>query len=535
MASKHLEHEIKFDVADDVDVPDLRALPGVHEVRSETVELEARYVDTPDLALLRSRTTLRRRRGGHDEGWHLKRPVSADGTLRSELSAPLGSAATAPAALRRQVHVVLRGRRLVPVATLTTRRTYHRLVADDGRVLAEVCDDIVHGRVGDDVQRNGVAVGRGSQRTGLPAEESAGAPANEGHLIEQEWREWEVELVEGGQDLLDAAAKLLVAAGAVPAGRPSKVGRVLAEFIADAPTARSSRLGRRRAGTVVWEHLAAQVAALHSNDPLVRSEEPDAVHDMRVAVRRLRSALKTFRPLVDRDVTEPLRVELKELGRVLGEARDAEVVRDRLHAEVAGLDVDLVVGPVEARLEDLDGAYRAAYRAVVRSLDTKRYTRLLDALDQLLESPPWTAQARRRAEDVLPRQVRAAHRDVDRAVARAKKTTGSARDLALHDARKAAKGARYAGEAVASRFGAPAERYASGMEAVQDALGEHQDAVVARHLVLELGMRAHLAGENAFTWGVLHAAERARADAAERAFLSAWSDASRAKLRRWTK
>ncbi|GGC07872.1 CYTH and CHAD domain-containing protein [Cellulomonas carbonis] len=512
MASSQVEHEIKLDVPAGAEVPDLRSLPGVAEVRPETVELEAQYMDTADLSLLRARTTLRRRTGGPDEGWHLKRPVSADGTRRTELHAPLGSSTTVPAALRRQVQVVVRGRPIVPVATLSTTRTYHRLVADDGRVLAEVCDDVVRGRVGDAVRRG----------------DDAAAPDDDA------WREWEVELVDGEPDLLDAAGELLTRAGAEPAGRASKVGRVLSGVLPDAPPEPSSGLGRKRAGTVVWEHLAAQVAALQANDPLVRTDEPDAVHDMRVATRRLRSALRTFRPLVDRDVTDPLRDELKRLGQVLGEARDAEVLRGRLRSTVDDLDAELVVGPVAARVgEELDGAYRTAHRAAVRVLDAKRYLRLLDDLDRLVADPPWTGRARDRADDVLPRRVRSAHRDVVRAVDRAASTAGGSRDVALHEVRKAAKRARYAAEAVATRFGEPAERYAAAMEAVQDALGEHQDAVVARRVLRDLGMRAHLAGENGFTWGLLHGLEQARADAAESAFAEAWAVASRKKLRRW--
>lgn len=509
MASSQVEQEIKLDVPADVAVPDLTGLPGVRDVRTETVELEAQYVDTADLALLRSRITLRRRTGGPDEGWHLKLPGSADGTRRTEVHAPLGSSSTVPAALRRRVQVIVRGRPLVPVATLSTRRTFHRLVTDDARVLAEVCDDVVRGSVGEAVRREGVGDG-------------------------DAWREWEVELVDGEPDLLDVAGELLVAAGAAPAGRASKVGRVLGGLLPDRPAPPSSGLGRRRAGTAVWEHLAAQVAALQANDPLVRADEPDAVHDMRVATRRLRSALRTFRPLLDREVTDPLRDELKELGRLLGEARDAEVLRDRLRASVAELDGELVVGPVEARLqEELDGAYRRAHRGLVRALDARRYLRLLDDLDRLVADPPWTPRARRRAEDVLPRRVRAAHRDVATAAARVGTASGAERDRALHEARKAAKRARYAAEAAAGRLGAPAERYAAAMEAVQEALGEHQDTVVARARLRDIGMRAHLAGENAFTWGLLHGLEQARADAAERAFDEAWAQASRKRLRRF--
>jgi CHAD domain-containing protein len=110
---------------------------------------------------------------------------------------------------------------------------------------------------------------------------------------------------------------------------------------------------------------------------------------------------------------------------------------------------------------------------------------------------------------------------------------GGERDLALHEARKAAKRARYAGEALAPAFGQPAERFAKQMKKMTSLLGEHQDAVVARQLARELGIKAHLAGENAFTYGLLHeraaqAGQRAQAKARK-----AWRKAARRRYRRW--
>jgi CHAD domain-containing protein len=108
---------------------------------------------------------------------------------------------------------------------------------------------------------------------------------------------------------------------------------------------------------------------------------------------------------------------------------------------------------------------------------------------------------------------------------------GHDRDLALHDARKAAKRARYAAEAARPALGKPAKRLAKRMKAVQSLLGDHQDSVVAREALRTLAVQAHAAGEPAFTWGLLYGREEAAAAARERELPEVWERASRAKLR----
>ena len=76
--------------------------------------------------------------------------------------------------------------------------------------------------------------------------------------------------------------------------------------------------------------------------------------------------------------------------------------------------------------------------------------------------------------------------------------------MALHQARKAAKRARYASEAMAPTLGMKASRFAKQMKKVQSVLGDHQDTVIARQVERELGISAHLAGENAFSYRMLY-------------------------------
>ena len=101
------------------------------------------------------------------------------------------------------------------------------------------------------------------------------------------------------------------------------------------------------------QQSADQVAAIARYDPLVRRDEPDAVHQMRVATRRARSALQAFGSIIDREATRPLSEELKWLAVTLGQARDTEVMLERLKASLAGIPPALVAGPVGARIAAL--------------------------------------------------------------------------------------------------------------------------------------------------------------------------------------
>jgi CHAD domain-containing protein len=256
---------------------------------------------------------------------------------------------------------------------------------------------------------------------------------------------------------------------------------------------------------------------------------------MRVATRRLRSSLATFRPLFQREQTEALRAELKWLGDLLGAARDAEVMHQRLRALVAAEPPELLLGPVLHRVDvELTSRYRDAREELLAELDGTRYFRLLDALDALVATPPVVPAASEPASDVLPVRVRKAWKRTRRAADAAEPApTAQLRVTRLHEVRKAAKRARYAAEAVAPSFGRPAKRFARLAEEVQEILGEHHDSVVTRDELRRMGVQAHLDGENGFTFGRLHAIEQARGERAEAAYAGAWARLARKKRRRW--
>jgi CHAD domain-containing protein len=521
----HLEIERKYDVARGVPVPELLTLPKVATVEDpRELQLEAVYFDTESQDLRRGGVTLRKRIGGDDAGWHLKlRLASGD---REELSEPLPAKATmsteVPEALGALVQVHARGRALAPVATVRSQRVVYRLLAKDGAALGEFCDDNVTAR----------------------------ATHDDGSATVSSWREWEIELRHGTRNLLTAADELFIEAGARPSGTDSKLARALGAPESQSGNVEQAPSPSGPAGLVLLAHLRQQVETLKAFDPRVRRDEPDSVHKMRVATRRLRSAFATFEPLITPASGVDLQAELKWLAGILGEARDAEVMRERLLGMAAE---DAPGGPAQPADEaqrpdtaahaaqdlsfELAARYRRAHDEVLGVLNSPRYFRLLDALDLLLSAPPWTSAATEPAHAVLPALVLRDWRRVKKRAANADQARGkqNGQDKDLHRLRKSSKRLRYACEALIPLFGAPATDLATASKQLQEVLGEHQDSLMSQALLRELAADGALSGESVLVLGRLHLLEQQHADRSHARFRTTWEQVADKRLRRWLK
>lgn len=497
--SGYREVERKFRVPAGFVLPDFTGVTGVHRVEARpTFSMTNAYYDTPDLRLFRWGITLRRREGGPDEGWHLKLPViGREEGVRDEIQAPLGP--HVPAELVRIVTPFVRGGDLERVASLRTERTPTLLLDTAGRPRIEVVDDRVE-----------IDGGAGFREI-----EAEAVPTPESSLDEP---------------LLQRVSESLLAAGAVP-GTMSKAGAALGPRAAVPPDVEDIPWpsADAPAGDVVHAYLAMHTRRLLLADLSLRRDLPDAVHQMRVSARRLRSGLKVFGPLLDTEWATRLRAELGWMASGLGQARDTEVLQERLDTHARQLDAGddqraqvLVDAVLSARMDD-------AISAVGAVVDSPRYLQLLEDLVEGVRRPSLTKRADEAAGDVLPPLVDKAYRRLERRVAGLALDTPSPE---WHETRIAAKRARYAADAVTPVIGHGMRRLADQLAAVTDVLGHHQDAHVAQEALRGMaGMPVAVEPEAAFALGRLLAIEEAAEVADREAFLALWPDVRKAARR----
>ncbi|MCP8998241.1 CYTH and CHAD domain-containing protein [Pseudarthrobacter sp. RMG13] len=527
MASQAVEVEKKYDVGQDAEVPSLAEIPGVTRVGEPHVDtLEAVYFDTQTHTLASRDITLRRRTGGVDAGWHLK--LTADGPgpdeesgdaargsgseprRRRELHAPLGQPGVVPDSLLAHVLAYLRGEDAAPVVRLKTQRTTYALYGEDGVHLADLADDRVS-----------------AELLGAAGAAAGDTAAPEGEARTRHWREWELELVHGSPELFPAAEEILAAAGAHPARHGSKLARVLALPARESGSAAGPESpGPKSPGKkgpvsdLLTAYLAGQTREILAHDPGVRLEEPEAVHDLRSATRRARSALQAYRRFYNALAVRHLGTELKWLGRVLGVPRDAEVMLDRLRGHMAELP-PVLASAVKGRLEDDLGASRdAAHRKLQMAMVSARYFQLLDGLEAFLDNPPVRPGASAPARKAAVKLVAKAAKRLERAARTAKRTRrGAEHETALHQVRKDAKRLRHVAESVEPVHGKHATKIAKAAHRQQQILGDFHDSVVARDLLAKLAAAPDLPESVASAYVTLHTRQVQLAADAEAEYL----------------
>ncbi|MEA2671522.1 MAG: hypothetical protein QOG45_1742, partial [Chloroflexota bacterium] len=356
-------------------------------------------------------------------------------------------------------------------------------------------------------------------------------------LSHEEGRGWTVELpaegdaeaayrvqrVAGDGDAVPAAALDLVAAFA----RTGELLPRLERGDAGPPEVELEQVGRgSTAAAVVRRAIAAATLRLVAHDPGVRlGGDPEAVHQARVAVRRLRSDLRTFAPLMLPGWSDPLREELRWIGGELGRVRDAEVLAEEVERAVARLPErdraaggDLVV--------DLRAEIVQARERLLESMRSPRYLELLEHLVRASHTPMLLPAAEQPARRLLPGLVSRPWRRLRRD---ARRLRGGASDAELHRLRIRAKRARYAAEAGTPVLGKRAAGFAKAVARLQDVLGTHHDAVVAAERLRVMAGD----GRPAFAAGQLWGVERETAEASRADWPTAWKAARRRRLRSW--
>jgi CHAD domain-containing protein len=494
------EVELKLEVDEPFESPSFSPrdadLGAVEEL--DPLDLRASYYDTSDLRLARHGITLRYRTGEEGSAWTLKLPVQLDTVAREELAFG-GTNRKVPDGARDLVTAFVRSSSLTPVARLRTRRRRWCLRDTQGTEVAELVDDRVS------VLRNSRVVAR--------------------------FRELEVESRSSDRRPLERVSKALQRAGATQAKPIPKAIRALGQRALEPPdyVVVESPSRSDPAAYAVQAAIGRGLRRIVLNDPGARLGDAEAVHQMRVGTRRLRADLRTFAPLLLKEPKAYLRAELRWLGAALGEVRDLDVIRSRLRSDASGLDADL-----EPLFTLLDNRYAEARTRLLDALRSDRYVALLDSLVEANQSPALAPSAREPCGKALPPLAAKPWRKLIRSGRALKRSSPYEK---FHQVRIRAKAARYAAEAVApalgSKLGKQAGLLARRAAAVQDLLGELQDAVVAAK-VLQEAADTH-ATSGAFKLALVQLIERqeAEAKAAREAFSLVWKKLDKDEWGKW--
>ena len=468
-------------------------VPGISKVeRAPTREMTAVYHDTEDLRLFRWGVTLRRREGGPDEGWHMKLPVEGAGPgVRDEVHLPLseGEVGSVPEALADIVTPLVREGELVPVATLRTERVPFLLRDAEGEPVVELVDDTVS--------------------------------VMDGEHVAARFRELEVEEVgEDSDAVLEALVNYLIDFGAVP-GTASKAASALGPRASAPPdiVERGPVTPDDPAADAVRAHLALHARRFLLQDVRVRRDLPDAVHQMRVAARRLRSGLKVFGPLLDPEWAGHLRAELGWAAGELGRVRDTEVMLARLDDDADDLppaDSQLAIATVDRVLK---AELVEAREHALASMRSERHRQLLVDLVDAVHHPQLTELANESCRDVLPPFVAKAFKRLAKDVADLHVDSAAE---PWHETRIAGKKARYAAELVTPVFGDPAKKLAKALEEVTENLGDHQDCHVAQLELRSIAQRDDVDAASGFALGLLYGLEEEREISLRHDFTRLW-------------
>jgi CHAD domain-containing protein len=514
-----LEREIKFAADVGYELPKLKKVVGSTQ-RLPQQSLNTAYFDTPDLRLWQRGLTLRHRMGeeSHHGKWTLKIPEEGtDRALdRTELSWE-GIREEIPPDATAILLGIVRRTFLGRVVVLESVRRRVILRDGGGTTLGEIDDDLV-------------TVAHGSQR---------------GLAFRQIEFEFGPELSpDEPNDMVEAVLRKLRKAGA-HTEREQKFAKALGLTDALAQGRRYQTGRRATVEDVVGLSIAGGLERLLDYEYRLRLDPANpperAIHQARVACRRLRSDLKTFGPLLDQDWLRHTTSELRWIGERLGRVRDLDVMGHRLSDAdaAAGLSGQGVQGDGPLA-EHISRQRDEAVADLAQAIKGERYLDLLDLLHAASLKPPFATAKRHapaaelgvhpedRARRALPVLVGQSWKVLRR---RVRKAGSHPSDHQLHKIRIAAKQLRYAAEAASPVMGKPAVRTAQQAENLQTVLGEHHDAVAAEEWLRQLGRSAD--GKTAFAAGLRVAEERRLQRKLRREWRSVWSSLSSEKATRW--
>lgn len=463
-ASGTTEVELKIDMmpADEARLRRHPALGRLRTVPRRTVTLVSVYYDTPGHALACAGIALRLRKVGRSWVQTIKSGDDCRAGLfaRSEIETPAPGGRLAlegpdPEGMNERIREIRNGAALSPVFETRVRRI------------------IEHLRLPDDSEIE-LALDRG--------EIVAGARKSAIH-------EAELELVSGEVAALYDLARMLFPGGPVRFSSDSKARRGFALARGDAPPEPEPR----RAGTLVFgsetaiESVARDVfrdchAQIASNMALMaESEASEVPHQLRIGLRRLRTAFAVFSGPLGHDALAPLSTQARDLGRVVGSLRDVDVLTGEVMAASGSSGLDAAaVGALAAALEERRTTVRAEVREALVAPGTVGF--LFD-LARLIEGRGWLSpsdysQTERLAAPIgglAPALLDKRHRKVMRRGRGIRKLSATE----LHALRKELKKFRYTADVLGVIWpGKKVAGYLKTLKRLQDQFGTLNDAAM---------------------------------------------------------
>ncbi|WP_455388219.1 CHAD domain-containing protein [Petrachloros mirabilis] len=435
-----VERETKLLVDDSFRLPRLRGRALPRRVFTST------YYDTPDHCLARAHVTLRYRLEGRLGAWQLKLPLNGS---RREIEVR-GEAGQVPDVFTKALVVLLEGKSMVRIATLRTWRTGVRVP--------------LGGRADADVVLDSVSVMAG------------------GRVIQQ-FSELEIEWLHGEQPEREFLTELLKTAGAKPHdGRPKLFRALSLAYDHSRPLTVHAPLSSH-----LCRALTMYVQALKRFDPGTRlGGEPEDLHQMRVAVRRLRAVLRSARRILDSEWADPLMDGLSWLGRLFGYGRDLDVQIEYFRNEAKELKPQ-DRRPIARFVVSLEEGRRTFQQLLIDEMKSAAYLGFLSKLELAVHQPAVLKHDLTLA-DIAARQYKSLCKTMRR-------LPEHPSNEELHRVRIKAKRARYAAELAEPFVGKRAARFARSAKSLQDLLGMHQDAVLAEQYGRDLVAR--IPGERA--------------------------------------
>jgi CHAD domain-containing protein len=293
--------------------------------------------------------------------------------------------------------------------------------------------------------------------------------------------------------------------------------------VAQAPALSPDDDVRLAAQRVIGFHLATFAREV----PAGRNGDVEAIHQLRVATRRLRAALQLFTPVLPAATVASLTEGLAWLGRGIGSVRDLDVLSLAVAARGRGLgeEARLALGPLEHVIVERRAV---ALAELGRVLDGARCRRLLARIGQLAAARPLSKPAARLG-DVAGGLVRPLLRAVQRA---GKDLDAETPAVALHRLRVRAKRLRYASETLAALVGDDMQPVIRRLTRLQDVLGEHQDAVTQSAWLRAYAGSAQLPPATLLATGALIDRLGRRARRLRRRAARAWARFDRRRVRR---